>query len=138
MQINRYIRLTNLIPELLDKVDEGRIALRPAVELSYLDQDEQSVLAEAIDYNDATPSHAQTIRLRKMSENQTLTPQDIYSIVAEIKPNQKDQVYLPYQRTKALIPDDVPGDKMTDYILEALEFYRRHRQQHRSRGGDAR
>ena len=138
MQINRYIRLTHLIPELLDMVDEGRIALRPAVELSYLDQDEQGVLAEAISYNEATPSHAQTIRLRKMSEEQTLTPRDIYSIMGENKPNQKDKVYLPYQKTKELIPEDVPSDKMTDYIIEALEYYRQHRQPHKSRGGDAR
>lgn len=137
-QVQRYIRLTYLIPELLDLVDEGRISMRPAVELSYLDQDEQGVLLEAIEYNDATPSHTQAIKLRRMSEDQTLTRQDIFSIMYQDKPNQMEKFYLPYQRTKALIPEDVPGDKMTDYIMEALEFYGQHRQPHKSRGGDAR
>ena len=138
MQINRYIRLTNLIPEILDKVDEGEIGMRPAVEISYLNKWEQKILLEAMEFNVVTPSHAQMIRIRQAKEKGELTEGLIAAIMAEEKPNQKEKVYLPYQKARELIPRDVPGNKMADYILEALDYYRQHRQPRRSRGGDAR
>ena len=138
MQINRYIRLTNLIPGILDKVDEGEIGMRPAVEISYLNKWEQKILLEAMEFNVVTPSHAQMIRIRQAKEKGELTEGLIAAIMAEEKPNQKEKVYLPYQKARELIPRDVPGNKMADYILEALDYYRQHRQPRRSRGGDAR
>ena len=137
-QIQRYIRLTNLIPGILDKVDEGEIGMRPAVEISYLNKWEQKILLEAMEFNVVTPSHAQMIRIRQAKEKGELTEGLIAAIMAEEKPNQKEKVYLPYQKARELIPRDVPGNKMADYILEALDYYRQHRQPRRSRGGDAR
>ena len=122
-QIQRYIRLTELTPELLNMVDEGKIALRPAVELSYLSKDEQELVQEACYELDCTPSHAQTIRMRKFSEEGRLSDAVIESIMQEEKPNQKEKIHLPYGRVRALIPDSVSFENTGDYIMQALEFY---------------
>ena len=122
-QIRRYIRLTELTPELLDMVDEGKIALRPAVELSYLTKEEQELVQEACFELDCTPSHAQTIRMRKFSEEGRLSDAVIESIMQEEKPNQKEKIHLPYGRVRALIPDSVSFESTGDYIMQALEFY---------------
>ena len=126
-QVARYIRLTELIPELLDMVDEGKIALRPAVELSYLERDEQAIVYEQIIDLDCTPSHAQTIRMRKFSEEGRLNDAVVESIMQEEKPNQKDKVHLPYSQVRKLIPESVGYDKTGEYIMEALEFYQKYR-----------
>lgn len=122
-QVARYIRLTELTPELLDMVDAGKIALRPAVELSYLSKDEQELVQEACYELDCTPSHAQTIRMRKFSEEGRLSDAVIESIMQEEKPNQKEKIHLPYGRVRALIPDSVSFENASDYIMQALEFY---------------
>ena len=122
-QVRRYIRLTELTPELLDMVDEGKIALRPAVELSYLTKEEQELVQEACYELDCTPSHAQTIRMRKFSEEGRLSDAVIESIMQEEKPNQKEKIHLPYGRVRALIPDSVSFESTGDYIMQALEFY---------------
>ncbi len=126
-QIRRYIRLTELIPELLDLVDEGKIALRPAVELSYLTQDEQELVNQEIYALDCTPSHAQTIRMRKFSEDGRLNDAVIESIMMEEKPNQKEKVHIPYGHIRKYIPESVPFEKTGDYIVQALEFYQQNK-----------
>ena len=126
-QIFRYIRLTELIPELLDLVDEGKIALRPAVELSYLSKDEQKMVYEQAQDCDCTPSHAQTIRMRKFSEEGRLTDAVIESIMEEEKPNQKEKIHIPYVQLRKFIPENVSYDDTRDYILQALEFYQKYR-----------
>ena len=131
MQINRYIRLTNLIPPLLDLVDEGKIALRPAVELSYLLPEEQEDLMEAISLNDATPSHAQAIKMRRFSEEGRLSTDVIDSIMCEEKPNQKEKINILYSEARRYIPSSVPYEKTGDYIMKALEFYKQHRDRQR-------
>lgn len=128
-QIQRYIRLTELIPELLDLVDENQIALRPAVELSYLTQDEQQMVYEQIVSCDCTPSHAQTIRMRKYSEENRLSDAVIESIMQEEKPNQKEKIHIPYGQLRKYIPENVSYDDTRDYILKALDFYQKHRTQ---------
>ena len=128
MQINRYIRLTYLIPELLDLVDEGKIALRPAVELSYLREEEQEGLMEAISLNDATPSHAQAIKMRRFSEEGRLSSDVIDSIMSEEKPNQKEKINILYAEARRYIPSSVPYEKTGAYIMKALEFYKQHRE----------
>ena len=138
MQINRYIRLTHLIPEILYKVDEGEIGMRPAVEISYLNKWEQKVLNNAMEFNVCTPSHAQMIRIRQAKESGDLSQDLIEQIMAEEKPNQRDKVLLPYKKTVNLIPEEYRGEKMLDYIMEALEYYGQLQQRHRSRKGDAR
>jgi len=127
-QIQRYMRLTELIPELLDLVDEGKIALRPAVELSYLKPEEQKMVYEQTLDCDCTPSHAQTIRMRKFSEEGRLTDAVIESIMQEEKPNQKEKIHIPYGQLRKYIPDNVSYDDTRDYILQALEFYQKHRE----------
>ena len=122
-QVARYIRLTELTPDLLDMVDEGKIALRPAVELSYLSKEEQELVQKACFELDCTPSHAQTIRMRKFSEEGRLSDAVIESIMQEEKPNQKEKIHLPYGRVRALIPDSVSFENTGDYIMQALEFY---------------
>ncbi len=122
-QIHRYIRLTNLVPELLEFVDEGRIKMRPAVELSYLDEDCQRDLVDEIDLNDCTPSHDQTIRMRKMFEAGNLTPEAIQAIMSEQKPNQREKIVLRDERVRKLIPKNVPISQTEDYICKALEHY---------------
>lgn len=122
-QIRRYIRLTNLVPELLEFVDEGRIKMRPAVELSYLDEDCQRDIVDEIDLNDATPSHAQTIKMRKFFDEGKLTTEVISSIMAEDKPNQKEKIVLRGDRVRQLIPKNVPVSQTEDYVCKALEHY---------------
>ena len=134
-QINRYIRLTELIPDLLAMVDEGRIALRPAVELSYLGKLEQQDLAAAIGLSLATPSHAQAIKLRAFSKEGKLSPAVIESIMCEEKPNQKEKINIKYAEARKYIPSSVPYEQTGAYILKALEYYHRHLERHR---GDAR
>ena len=125
-QIKRYIRLTELIPELLDIVDEGKIAMRPAVELSYLKKDEQEYLLEAMEFADATPSHAQAIKMRNFSREGRLSHDVIDSIMCEEKPNQKEKLHLSYSQARKFIPSSVPYEKTADYIYKALEYYQRH------------
>ena len=126
-QIRRYIRLTELVPELLDLVDEGAIALRPAVELSYLTCDEQNMVYQQILDCDCTPSHAQTIRMRKFSEEGRLNEAVIESIMQEEKPNQKEKIHIPLGQLRKYIPETVSYDDTRDYIMQALEFYQKYR-----------
>ena len=125
-QIFRYIRLTELAPELLDLVDEGKIAMRPAVELSYLNDKEQQDLLPAMELADATPSHAQAIKMRKFSQDGKLTPEVIESIMCEEKPNQKEKVSIRYEDARKYIPSSVPYKDTGAFILKALEYYHRH------------
>ena len=132
-QIQRYIRLTELIPELLDMVDEGQIAMRPAVELSYIPKLTQGHIWECIEMEQCTPSHAQAKRMRQMSENGKLTPESIEAIMVEEKPNQKERIVLRGDRFSRLFPPDLPVSKREDYVAAAMEFYGRHRQRQRER-----
>ena len=132
-QIYRYIRLTELIPELLDMVDEGKIALRPAVEISYLPKTIQGDLWECMDMEQCTPSHAQTIRMRRMQDEGKLTPEAIEAIMLEEKPNQRERIVLRGERFKGLFPPDLPISKREDYVAAAMEFYGRHRAKQKSR-----
>lgn len=125
-QVRKYIRLTNLIPELLQLVDEGRIKMRPAVELSYLDEDSQHDVALQIDINDCTPSHDQTIRMRKMFESGKLTTEVVEAIMSEEKPNQRERIVLHGDRVRSLIPKSVKLKDTEDYVCKALEHYRRY------------
>ena len=122
-QIHRYIRLTNLVPELLDYVDEGRIKMRPAVELSFLDEDSQRDVVDEIDLNDATPSHDQTIRMRKFFEEGKLTTEAIQAIMSEEKPNQREKIVLRGDRVRQLIPKNIPISQTEDFVCKALEHY---------------
>ena len=130
-QVRRYIRLTELIPELLDMVDEGRIALRPAVELSYLNDIEQQDLVEEIGLTLATPSHAQAIKMRNFSKEGKLTPEVIESIMSEEKPNQREKINIRYEDARRYIPSSVPYEKTGEFVLKALEFYHRHLERQR-------
>ena len=132
-QIRRYVRLTELIPELLDLVDEGKIALRPAVELSYIPKLKQGEIWQCIEEEQCTPSHAQTIRMRRMYEEGKLTPESIEAIMTEEKPNQKEKIVLRGERFSRLFPPDLPMSKREDYIAAAMEYYGRHRQRQRDR-----
>lgn len=125
-QIYRYIRLTNLIPELLELVDEGRIAMRPAVEISYLPEEAQMQLYETIDYNDATPSHYQAIRLRNFHRDGKLTQEVIEAIMSEEKPNQKEKSPFRDKRIVGVIPKNIPQEKHCEYVIKAIDFYNRH------------
>lgn len=136
-QVQRYIRLTELIPELLDLVDEGRIAFRPAVELSYLQKEEQSALLEQIAYADATPSLAQAIKLKRFSQDGKLNNEVIESIMSEEKPNQREKINIKYAEARRFIPASVPYEKTGEYILKALEHYHRYQERQKSRN-DAR
>ena len=124
-QIQRYIRLTYLVPEILDMVDESKIALRPAVELSYLAEEEQRTLLDTMECEDCTPSHAQAIKMRKFSEAGNLTDEVILSIMQEEKPNQKEQFKMPKERIAKYFPAGTPVQKMEDTIVKALELYRK-------------
>ncbi len=128
--IRRYIRLTYLIPELLQLVDEGKIKMRPAVELSYLNVDFQRDVLENIELNDCTPSHAQTIRMRRLYEEHSLTPEVIADIMCEQKPNQRERMVFNGERMRKLLPRDLPMNKTEDYICEAIAFYRKHNREH--------
>ena len=122
-QIQRYIRLTNLVPGLLEFVDEGRIKMRPAVELSYLDEDCQRDVVDEIDLNDATPSHDQTIRMRKLFNEGNLTTEAIHAVMSEEKPNQKEKIVLRGDRVRQLIPKNIPVSQTEDFVCKALEHY---------------
>ena len=122
-QVRRYIRLTNLVTELLDLVDEGKIKMRPAVELSYLDEDCQRAIVDEIDLNQCTPSHDQSIRMRKMFEEGKLTPEAITAIMTEQKPNQRERFIIRGDRVRSLIPKSVPLDQTEEYIVKALKYY---------------
>ena len=124
-QVRRYIRLTNLVPELLDLVDEGKIKMRPAVELSYLDEDCQRAVVDEIDLNQATPSHAQTIRMRQFFTDGKLTPEVISAIMSEEKPNQREKIVLRGDKVRSLIPKNIPLAQTEDYVVKALEHYNR-------------
>ena len=132
-QVRRYIRLTELIPELLDMVDEGKIALRPAVEISYLPRTIQGDLWECMDMEQCSPSHAQAIRMRRMQDEGKLTPEAIEAIMLEEKPNQRERIVLRGERFKGLFPPDLPVAKREDYVAAAMEFYGRHRAKQKSR-----
>ena len=125
-QVRRYIRLTELKPELLELVDEGQIALRPAVELSYLPKEQQKDLVGSIEMEQCTPTHAQAIRMRKMSEEGKLTPEAIEAIMLEEKPNQKERIVLRGDRFKELFPKDLPVSKREDFVAAAMEYYGRY------------
>lgn len=127
-QISRYIRLTELIPELLDMVDENKIAFRPAVEFSYLTETEQHNLLNSISYNDATPSLPQAIRLKEFSKAGKLSAEVIEAILGEEKPNQKEKISFKAERLRPYIPSSVPLEKTEDYIIKALEYYQRARE----------
>lgn len=131
-QIFRYIRLTELVPEILQMVDERQIAFRPAVELSYLTEGQQYTLLEAMEYNDATPSLAQAIKMKKFMQDGKLTDEVIQSIMQEEKPNQKEKPAFKDERITKLIPRSVPRGQETDFVVKALEFYNRHLQRQRS------
>ena len=131
-QIYRYIRLTELVPEILQMVDERQIAFRPAVELSYLTEGQQYTLLEAMEYNDATPSLAQAIKMKKFMQDGKLTNEVIQSIMQEEKPNQKEKPAFKDERITKLIPRSVPRGQETDFVVKALEFYNRHLQRQRS------
>lgn len=124
-QIHRYIRLTNLVQELLDLVDEGKIKMRPAVELSYLDEDSQRAVVDEIDLNQCTPSHDQTIRMRKFFTDGKLTPEVVSAIMCEEKPNQREKIILRGDKVRSLIPKNIPISQTEDYVLKALEHYSR-------------
>jgi ParB family chromosome partitioning protein len=131
-QIFRYIRLTELVPEILQMVDERRIAFRPAVEISYLTEGQQYTLLEAMEYNDATPSLAQAIKMKKFMQDGKLTGEVISSIMEEEKPNQKEKPAFKDERITKLIPRSIPRGQETDFVVKALEFYNRHLQRQRS------
>ena len=127
-QIFRYIRLTELVPEILQMVDERQIAFRPAVEISYLSEEQQYTLLEAMEYNDATPSLAQAIKMKKYMQEGKLTDGVISSIMEEEKPNQREKPAFRDERITKLIPKSVPKGKESDFVVKALEFYNRHLQ----------
>ena len=131
-QIFRYIRLTELVPEILQMVDERQIAFRPAVEISYLTEEQQYTLLEAMEYNDATPSLAQAIKMKKFNQDGKLTSEVIQSIMEEEKPNQKEKPAFRDERITKLIPKTVPRGQETDFVVKALEFYNRHLQRNKA------
>lgn len=131
-QIFRYIRLTELVPEILQMVDERQIAFRPAVEISYLTEEQQYTLLEAMEYNDAAPSLAQAIKMKKYNQDGKLTSEVIQSIMEEEKPNQKEKPVFRDERITKLIPKTVPRGQETDFVVKALEFYNRHLQRNKA------
>ena len=131
-QIYRFIRLTELVPEILQMVDERQIAFRPAVEISYLTEEQQYTLLEAMEYNDATPSLAQAIKMKKYNQDGKLTSEVIQSIMEEEKPNQKEKSAFRDERITKLIPKTVPRGQETDFVVKALEFYNRHLQRNKA------
>ena len=124
-QVRRYIRLTELILELLNLVDEHKMAMRPAVELSHLAPEEQRVVYEETTLRDCMPSHAQTIRMRKLSERNLLTDSIIDDIMREEKPNQKEKIHIPYSEIRMFMPKGMSFEKTVDYIKKALEYYQK-------------
>ena len=132
-QIQHYIRLTNLVPELLEFVDEGRIKMRPAVELSYLDEDCQRDIVDEIDMNEVTPSYDQAIRMRKFFDEGKLTTEVIQAIMSEEKPNQREKLVFRGDRVRKLIPKSIPLSETEDYVCKALEHYNKFLQRNRDR-----
>ena len=130
--VQRYIRLTNLIPELLEKVDTGQIALSPGVELSYLDTDTQRFVLESMELEDCTPSFSQTVRMKNLYREGKLTADTISTIMAEEKANQKETVRIPKERLRAVLPNGLDARKTEEYIVKACEYYRRYLQRQRS------
>ena len=135
-QIKRYIRLTELIPEILEMVDEGKIAFRPAVELSYLTEIEQRWLHEAMEYTDATPSLSQSIKLKAFSQDKTLGPHVIESLLSEEKPNQREKFSFRAERLRRYIPESVPFNQTEDFVCKALEHYQHFLERQRKDRGD--
>ena len=131
-QIRRYIRLTELVPEILQMVDDRQIAFRPAVEISYLTEEQQYTLLEAMSYNDATPSLAQAIKMKKFMQDGKLTDEVIQSIMEEEKPNQREKPAFRDERITKLIPKSVPKGQEADFVVKALEFYNRHLQRNKA------
>ena len=131
-QIFRFVRLTELVPEILQMVDDRQIAFRPAVEISYLSEEQQYTLLEAMEYSDATPSLAQAIKMKKFMQDGKLTNEVIQSIMEEEKPNQKEKPAFRDERITKLIPKSVPRGQESDFVVKALEFYNRHLQRQRS------
>ncbi len=127
-QIQRYIRLNELVPGLVNMVDEGRIAMRPAVELSYLSESEQEDLLESISYQDATPSLAQAIKMRDFSKKGKLSEDVIESIMCEEKPNQREKISIRADRIRPYLPADISPSETEEYVLKALEYYQRYRE----------
>ena len=137
-QIRRYIRLTELIAPILEMVDDGKIALRPAVEISYLPEELQYELFGSMEQEDCTPSHAQTVRMRKLLDEGKLTAESIYAILSEEKPNQKEKLVLREDRIVNLIPAGIPMAKREDYIIKALTYYAKYRERNREDEKDSR
>ena len=135
-QIKRYIRLTELIPEILEMVDEGKIAFRPAVEISYLTELEQKWLHEAMEYADATPSLAQAIKLKAFSQDKTLGPHVIEALLSEEKPNQREKFSFRADRLRRFIPESVPFSQTEDFVCKALEHYQQFLERQRKDRGD--
>ena len=131
-QIRRFIRLTELVPEILQMVDDRQIAFRPAVEISYLSEEQQYTLLEAMSYNDATPSLAQAIKMKKFMQEGKLTDEVISSIMEEEKPNQREKPAFRDERITKLIPKSIPRGQETDFVVKALEFYNRHLQRNKA------
>ncbi len=132
-QVRRFIRLTELVPEILQMVDEQQIAFRPAVEISYLTEEQQYCLLQEMQYNDATPSLAQAIKMKKFMQDGKLTDEVIQSIMQEEKPNQKEKPAFRDERITKLIPKSVPKGQEADFVVKALEFYNRHLQRSKDR-----
>ena len=128
-QIQRYIRLTNLIPEIMEKVDNKEIAFLPAVEISYLTEDEQYFLLDCMEYNDATPSHAQEIILKKLSQDGKLDEDKIDDILSQEKPNQIPKMKFNEERIKSVLPNNVEKDNIEDFVVKAIEYYAKHLRQ---------
>ena len=128
-QVQRYIRLTKLIPELLDKVDTKEIAFNPAVELSYLTEEEQYALLDCIEYNDATPSHAQAIVMKKLSQEGSLNEEKIGDILSQEKPNRIPKMKFSEERIRSVLPKNVESDKIEDFVVKAIEYYSKHLRQ---------
>ena len=135
-QVRRYIRLTELIPELLTMVDEEKIAFRPAVELSYLTEDEQRDLFETIESEEATPSLAQAIRMKNLSKVGKLDMDTIFAIMTEQKPNQKEKIKIPMERLEQFFPRGMPQKQIEDTIVKALTLYQKHLKKKREDKGD--
>ena len=131
-QIRRFIRLTELVPEILQMVDDRQIAFRPAVEISYLTEEQQFTLLDAMRYNDATPSLAQAIKMKKFMQEGKLTGEVIQSIMEEEKPNQREKPAFRDERITKLIPKSVPKGQEADFVVKALEFYNRHLQRNKA------
>ena len=133
-QVQRYVRLTNLVPELLECVDDGRMKMRPAVELSYRDEDSQRDIVDEIDMSESTPSHDQTIRMRKAFEENRLTTEVVQEIMREEKPNQREKIVLRGDRLRELIPKNIPLNQTEDYVCKALEHYQKFLRSRADRG----